>query len=129
MTKFDAYAADVALLGPDAPPIDRVEDLIRYLLTVQERFGNTAVTCNLAFGSCALNAKDDQARQIESLRRIVGAVVRNLSNCEFPTRGDDCGPLVGVTWGKVAWMCGLGSTSATALCREFGVDPDGKAVC
>ena len=38
--------------------------------------------------------------------------------------GIDLDPLCGATWGKVAYLCGLGSTSAVALCHEFAVDPD-----
>lgn len=29
-------------------------------------------------------------------------------------------------WNHVANMCGLGQTSATLLCKRFGVDPDEK---
>ncbi len=70
--------------------------------------------------------------EIERLRRIVGCVVRNCNQlddtqmvtdaCETGHVDDVC-LLSGPTWGKVAYFCGLGSTSATALCREFGVDP------
>ncbi len=78
------------------------------------------------------NLTPEQAKEIERLRRIVGCVVRNCNQlddtqmvtdaCETGHVDDVC-LLSGPTWGKVAYFCGLGSTSATALCREFGVDP------
>jgi hypothetical protein len=63
-----------------------------------------------------------QKQQIERLRKVVGCVVRNCEQLDERPR-DEPGPLAGPTWEKVAYVCGLGSTSATELCREFGVDP------
>lgn len=75
-------------------------------------------------------------KEVERLRRIVGCVVRTVDRMDYgldsvlatasrsQVESVDPDPLCGVTWGKVAHLCGLGSTSASALCREFGVDPD-----
>ena len=63
-------------------------------------------------------------KEIERLRKIVWGVVHNLRHADDTTPRDEPGPLCGATWGKVAHVCGLGSTSAIALCREFDVDPD-----
>lgn len=60
------------------------------------------------------------------LRRIVGSVVRNCRHVDDTTPRDEPGPLAGPTWAKVAYMCGLGSTSASSLCREFNVDPNSR---
>lgn len=74
-------------------------------------------------------------RECERLRRIVGCVLRTVDRMDYglvsvletarrsKIEGIDPDPLCGVTWGKVAYICGLGSTSATELCREFDVDP------
>lgn len=60
----------------------------------------------------------------ERFRDIVGCVVRNAAHVDDTTPRDEPGPLCGPTWAKVAHLCGLGSTRAIELCREFGVDPD-----
>lgn len=77
-----------------------------------------------------LDAEDDQEKELTRLRRIVGCVVRNVDRMVHSNRepGDDPPILCGATWGKVAYVCGLGSTSAKKLCVEFGVDPDHEAV-
>ncbi len=61
-----------------------------------------------------------------ALDRIVGSVLRNLDVAVHRNlhSGDDPPILTGCLWGKVAHFCGLGSTSARELCREFGLDPD-----
>lgn len=53
------YEESVALLGPDAPKIEQIADLIRYLVTVQHRFGNTAVQYRVRWGASALWAMSD----------------------------------------------------------------------
>lgn len=75
-------------------------------------------------------------KEVEKLRRIVGCVVRTVDRMDYgldtmvetvrqsELAGVDPDPLCGVTWGKVSHVCGLGSTSAITLCREFGVEPD-----
>jgi hypothetical protein len=63
------------------------------------------------------------------LRKIVRCVLLNLDRMVHRNQkpGDDPPILCGATWGKVAYVCGLGSTSARALCREFDIDPDHEA--
>lgn len=60
------------------------------------------------------------------LQRIVHSTVRNLDHMTHRPHlaGDDPPTLSGKLWGKVAHVCGLGSTSARELCREVGSDPD-----
>lgn len=58
-----------------------------------------------------LAAKD---AEIERLNRLVKTAVRTTAR--KATRNQ-------VAWGLVAQRFGLGSTSATALCRQHGVDP------
>ena len=56
--KYEPYAGDQALAGPNAPPMKTIMDLIRYCITVHHRFGNTCVECaGLQWGGSALNAK------------------------------------------------------------------------
>lgn len=61
---------------------------------------------------------------LERLQAIIGCVVRNCRHVDDTSPKEEPGPMCGPTWGKVAHICGLGSTSAIALCREYDVDPD-----
>jgi len=61
--------------------------------------------------------------EIEHLRKIIGCVVRQCQHIDDTTPRDEPGPLCGPVWAKVAYLCGLGSTSAMAMCRDYGVDP------
>jgi len=65
----------------------------------------------------------EAAKQLERLDGIVGCVTRNCVHIDDTSPKDEAGPMCGPTWAKVAHVCGLGSTSAIALCREFEVDP------
>ena len=92
-------------------------------LTDEVQFLKNAVEAkDMAY--CAAMAKyNEQVVQVDRLTRIVWCVVRNCQHVDDTTPRDEPGPLTGPTWHKVAYMCGLGSTLATALCLEFGVDP------
>jgi len=59
----------------------------------------------------------------KSLHRLVGCVVRNCQHIDDTSPRDEPGPLTGPAWAKVAYLCGLGSSSAIALCRQFDTDP------
>lgn len=63
-------------------------------------------------------------REIERLRKIVGCVIRNLRNMTQYRELGDHHPLDGPLQAKVSFVCGVGSTSAQALCVEFECDPD-----
>ena len=76
-------------------------------------------------------ADDETPSELEQLklsrelhRSIVESVVRNCQHIDDTQKRDEPGPMCGPTWAKVSHVCGLGSTSAIALCREYGVDPD-----
>jgi len=64
MTKnYSPYDDDQALAGPDMPPMKTIMDIIRYCITVHERFGNTCVDdVRLKWGACALNSMDDSRK-------------------------------------------------------------------
>ena len=63
------FDANTALMGPDTPEWDgHIEQLIRYLLTVHKRFGNTKITADLQWGSLALHKRDEQKVEIADLR-------------------------------------------------------------
>jgi hypothetical protein len=64
-----------------------------------------------------------QESEILQLRRMVGCVVRNCQHIDDSEVPGEVGPLTGPAWGKVAYLCGIGSTSALALCREYETDP------
>jgi hypothetical protein len=62
------WSGDTPLRGPEAPENDgHIEHLIQYLLSIHERFGNTAVTCDLQWGATALHKRDAQKKLIEEI--------------------------------------------------------------
>ena len=67
----EPYPPDVAVAGLDAPKCDQIDDLIRLLVTIRERWGNTAVRYRVQWGASALWAEDDQKREIEKLKKQV----------------------------------------------------------
>lgn len=38
----DPYDSDVACAGPNAPPCDQIDDLIKLLVTIRHRWGNSS---------------------------------------------------------------------------------------
>ena len=63
-------------MGPNAPKWNgQIEHLIRYLLTVYKRIGNTAITADLQWGASALHKRDEQKERIEQLERALAAAV------------------------------------------------------
>lgn len=53
----------------------------------------------------------------ERYHRIIGCLLRNLAMNRKVLKNQ-------VFWSKVVDMCGVGSTSAHDLCREFNINPD-----
>lgn len=58
--------------------------------------------------------------------RFLHIVLRNLTNYDDSIARTEPGPLTGLLWGKVAWLFGLGSTSATEMCRALDFNPHEK---
>ena len=86
-----AWDDDTALQGPNAPKNDgHIEHLIRYLLTVYDRFGNTAITCDckLQWGATALWKRDEQKKRITDLERDLAAAQEQLSECTKMLHGE-----------------------------------------
>lgn len=78
-----AWDDDVALMGPDAPKWNgQIEHLIRYLLTVYRRFGNTAITADLQWGASALHKQDAQKYDIAYLEATVENLMREKEELE-----------------------------------------------
>ena len=63
------------------------------------------------------------ASEIGPLRRQRDCAVRNLRHLSHD-RGEDPGPLDGPLWSRVAYVFGVGATTAYRICREVGVDPE-----
>lgn len=58
------------------------------------------------------------------LKKVVGCVVRTLRHLSHDRIQGEPGPLdCDLLWGRVSYVCGIGSTSAIELCREFECDP------
>ena len=74
------YPDNVPLEGPLQPAATTIDDLIRLLLTVQKRFGNTCVRYYIQWGASGLHAIDAQEREIERLGRCNDEISR--SNAE-----------------------------------------------
>ena len=69
--EVEPHDNDTPLLGPGAPKCEQVDDLIRLLVTVRHRFGNTAVRYRIQWGANALWAEDAQKREIERLKKRI----------------------------------------------------------
>jgi len=79
--QIEPHSDDVALLGPDAPAADQIDDLLRLLVTIRHRWGNTAVRYRIQWGANALWANDAQKRRIEALEDALEKIVGH-----FPQR-------------------------------------------
>ena len=80
-TPLEAWGEDVPLRGPDAPKNDgKIKHLIEYLLTVYERFGNTAVTADLQWGASALHKRDEQKERIAELEARLSTPSANAAS-------------------------------------------------
>lgn len=66
---IEPYPDGVACAGPNAPKCEQVEDLIRLLVTIHHRWGNTAVRYRIQWGANALWAEDEQKRTIDKLTK------------------------------------------------------------
>jgi len=93
----------VALAGPERPKDDGfIEHLIRYLLTVHKRFGNTCVTTNLQWGATALHQMDRyrviMARCVDAYKKDPygddGLVSRSIHIMDKFLKGEDITQLV-----------------------------------
>lgn len=73
--QIEPYPDDVALLGEGSPAPHQIDDLIRVLVTIRHRWGNTAVRYRVQWGSNALWANDAQKREIEDLERALALIV------------------------------------------------------
>jgi hypothetical protein len=82
----EPYPGDVAMSGPDAPKCEQVEDLIRLLVTIHHRWGNTAVQYRVTWGGSALWAADELQKRIERLEAALRPFV------EAPWEYDDIRP-------------------------------------
>lgn len=90
------YADDVPLMGPDAPDIEKTSDLIRYLLTVRKRFGNTAITCSLQWGGSALNARSRDKAEVARLQSEVRGLRERLEIDHVYVNGERVEPPEGM---------------------------------
>ena len=61
------WPGDVPLCGEQTPKIDQILDLIKYLVTVHARWGNTAVQFRVTWGGSALWAADELRKEISQL--------------------------------------------------------------
>lgn len=66
---IEPHGPDVPVAGPDAPACEQIDDLIKLLVTIRHRWGNTAVKYRVSWGGSALWAQDDQKKEIERLKR------------------------------------------------------------
>ncbi len=68
--------------------------------------------------------RDDNKR----LRRLVAMAIKNARHIPETHRNGDPGAFNGPLWARCSQLFGLGSTSAHALCHEFGEDPEWKYI-
>lgn len=89
---IEPYPADVACAGPDAPAADQIDDLIRLLVTIRHRFGNTAVQYRVTWGGSALWAADELRKEIGRLRVALLRVLVEPHGCSLCDSGTPRNP-------------------------------------
>jgi hypothetical protein len=102
------------------------KDGVRYRIAheyAQEWDGQTWDGSSLSRGPLVAKILADAA-ELRRLRRFVSCAVQTCEKVDDSVRRSEPGPLTGPAWHKVSFLFGVGSTTATALCREFGADPD-----
>ena len=81
------YPDDVGLNTDDVKrPINMLDDLLKYLATVRKRWGNTAVTCSLQWGSSALWMRSEQAETIAAQSARIAELEEKLAAIEFENK-------------------------------------------
>lgn len=76
---IEPFDKSVACAGPTAPKCEQIDDLIRLLVTIRQRWGNTAIRYRFQWGSSALWADDAQKREIDKLKKQVKRLKAKLS--------------------------------------------------
>lgn len=80
---IEPYGHDIACAGPDVPACEQIDDLIKLLVTIRERWGNTAIRYRIHWGGSAGWAEDDQNKEIArlkiSLARLKAKLKRSAS--------------------------------------------------
>lgn len=88
---IEPHPPDVACAGPDAPKCEQIDDLIRLLVTIRERWGNTAIRYSIQWGGNAMWAEDEQRQEIRRLEVRVAQLNQELRPPQFqlnkPKRG------------------------------------------
>jgi hypothetical protein len=67
------FSDNTPLCGPDAPEAKQIDDLIRYLVTVRSRFGNTCVNYSIQWGATSLHMQDKLQREVAELKSKLAA--------------------------------------------------------
>jgi hypothetical protein len=75
----EPYEDGVACAGPTAPDCDRIDDLLRLLVTIRERWGNTAVRYRFQWGAAALWAEDGQKKELAKLKAKIERLKRKAA--------------------------------------------------
>jgi hypothetical protein len=66
---IEPYPDNVAIQGPAAEiPTEQIDNLIRLLVTIHHRFGNTCVKYRIRWGANGLWAEDEQSKEITRLK-------------------------------------------------------------
>lgn len=76
------YASGVPLNGEGMPPLKTVDDWIRYMMTVRERFGSTVMIgkFEMKWGASALWGVDSYQKEIDQLKEEVAWQKKKVNN-------------------------------------------------
>lgn len=77
--EIQPFGSDIACAGPTAPDCEQIDDLIKLLVTIRERYGNTAVRYRISWGASALWAEDAQKKEIATLTKSVARLKAKLA--------------------------------------------------
>lgn len=68
---IEPHPGDVAVAGPNAPKCEQIDDLIKLLVTIRERWGNTAIKYRVQWGGSVLWAEDADKKEIARLKKRI----------------------------------------------------------
>ncbi len=82
MSYLEPYSPETPLNGHDSPGAVQIEELIKLLVTIHHRYGNTAIKYRLSWGANALWVEDEQKQKIEKLEASVKRLKKKLAKVE-----------------------------------------------
>jgi hypothetical protein len=78
MMKIEPYGSGVSAAGPEAPKCEHIDELIKLLVTIRKRWGNTDIKYRISWGGLALCVEDAEKTEIDRLTKLVAKKNKQL---------------------------------------------------